>query len=109
MALKIVSRPEFATTVQVNLAYLQGEFPARFVALPQDELQALERAAIAAGKGPQGILYDVCRWFGEVELPDGPLPYVDATSLTKLLNYQGIGPAMVKAYYTALWEEARGN
>lgn len=109
MALKIVDRPSFTTTVVVNLAWLQGDFQARFVALPIDQLEAMERAGIAAGKGPQAILHDVCTWFADVELPSGLLQYVDGKSLTTLLNYQGIGPAMVRAYYSALWEEARGN
>lgn len=109
MGLKIVARPEFETTVVVNLAYLKGDFKARYVALPIDELQQMERKGIAAGLGPSAILFDVCTWFGDVELPSGPLTYDGTPSLTRLLNHQGLGPAMVKAYYAALWEEASGN
>lgn len=109
MALKIVDRPSFVATVMVNLAWLKGSFQARYLALPIDQLQALDKARIEAGKGPEAILYEVCTGFDDVELPTGPLNYVDNTSLDKLLNYQGIGPAMVRTFYNALWEETQGN
>lgn len=109
MTLKIVDRPEFEATVVVNTRHLKGDFKARFVALPGSRIKAAEEAAIQAGKGPEGLLFDVCTWFEPVELPEGPLNHVDGGSLAKLLDYPGIGPAMVKAYYRALWEETQGN
>ncbi|MEY2685940.1 MAG: hypothetical protein RL375_138 [Pseudomonadota bacterium] len=109
MTLKIVDRPEFETTVDVATRHLQGSFKVRFVALPGSKLKAAEEKAIRDGKGPEGLLFEVCTWFEPVELPDVLLQYVDVSSLATLLDYPGIGPAMVKTYFRALWEEARGN
>lgn len=107
--LKIIDKPSFEATVFVNTVHMQGDFKARFVALPGSRIKALEEAAIKAGKGPEGLLFDVCTWFETVDTPTGPLPHDGSQSLEKLLDWPGIGPAMVKSYFRALWEEASGN
>lgn len=107
--LKIVARPKFTATVVVNTVAIQGSFTAHFIARPTDELEALEKAALANGGGAQDVLLEVCEGFEGVELPDGPLAYTGPESLKKLLTWQGIGPAMSRAYHRALWDEAQGN
>lgn len=102
--LTIINRPEFDTTVPVRTAHTRGEFKARFVALPVDELRALELAAQAEGKGLSGILPTVTVSVSDFALPDGK-----PATLDNLLNYPGVGPAMVKAYYDGLWNEQQGN
>lgn len=110
MALKIVARPVFETTVVVNMRHLKGDFKARFVALRSSAIKAIETEALKAGQSPdEALLLEACEWFETVELPEGPLPYVNADSLLKLLDYPGMGPAMTKAYYRGQWEEAQGN
>lgn len=109
MALKIVARPEFETTVKVNLAWLQGEFSARFVAMPIDALEALQAEAPVPARAEDHVLQQVCLHFDDVELPDGKLAYTGPESVAKLLAWPGIGPAMSAAYFKALWGAASGN
>jgi hypothetical protein len=108
--LKIVSRPEFEQKVVVNTKHLKGEFVARFVALPQSEISAIEAKLIAERKGPQDLVHHVCVGHDTVDMLGEAVEYsAGGLSLTKLLDYPGIGPAMLKAYYAGLWEEASGN
>lgn len=110
MALKIVARPTFDTDVVVNTRHLQGDFKARFVALPSSRIKAIETAALQAGQAPdEALLLEVCEWFETVELPECALPFCGPDSVKALLDYPGTGPAMTKAYYRGLWEEAQGN
>lgn len=109
MGLVIVDRPEFETTVHVRTAHLRGEFKARFVALPNSKLEELQHQAIQDDKGPDGLLYDVCTWFEDVQVPGRTISHKGPESLRDLLDWPGIGPAMAKAYWRALWEEASGN
>lgn len=108
--LKIIARPEFDQTVTVNTKHLKGEFGARFVALPQSEISAIEAKLKAEGKGPQDLVYHVCVGHDTVDMAGEAVEYkAGGLSLAVLLDYPGIGPAMLKAYYAGLWEEASGN
>lgn len=109
MGLVIQDRPEFEATVVVRTAHLRGEFKARFVALPSSKLDELQAAAVRAGKGPEGLLYDVCTWFETVQTPRGEIVHDGPDSLARLMDWPGIGPAMAKTYWRTLWEEASGN
>lgn len=102
--LKIVNRPEFTQPVVMRTAHTQGDFWARFVALPSSELRALEAQAAAEGKGLAGVLPHVTLEIGDIELPGNPTP-----TLEQALDHPGIGPAMVDAYYRGLWQEKQGN
>lgn len=102
--LKIEQNPQFTTTVVVNTLHTKGSFKATFVARRESELQALEKAAVAAGRGAQGVLPDVTVAVSELELPGNPNP-----SVQEALDYPGIAPAMVTAYYRGLHMEQLGN
>lgn len=101
--LKIVQRPAFTVTVMVNTLHTQGEFKMDCVALPQSELDAIDKKAIAEGRS-YGVLREAVTKLRELELPGNPLPNV-----AQALDYPGLGAAMLQAYYRGLYEEQQGN
>lgn len=117
MALKIILRPRFTATVVVNTANVQGDLQVTFVGLPTSALTAIETAAVEAGRNPQdAVLAAVVQGFEPVELPpDGgrdsgsTLYFTGPESVTVLCDWPGIGPAILRRYYSAVWEERRGN
>lgn len=109
MGIVIVDKPEFEVTVQLATRQVKGGLACRFVAYPQSELKAMQDAAVAAGLGPGGVLRKVLAWFEPVPLPGGTLEFAGPDSVDRLTDFHGVGPQMLNAYYTALWEEASGN
>lgn len=109
MALKIVSRPKYTTTVEVRTLHLQGSLQVTFIALAQSEIRALEQRAADEGLNVQKVVLDevVCE-HETVEINGHLVPY-SSTSLGKLLDYPGVGPAILRRYYASLWEETQGN
>lgn len=105
MGLVIISKPEFTATVSLNTRQVHGDLQVTFVAFPVDELEAMERQAIEAGKGPGGVLLQVVARIEPVTTPDGAV----ITDVQGLLRYQGVGPQMLTRYYALLWETASGN
>lgn len=109
MALKIVSRPKYATTVDVRTLHLQGSLQVTFIALAQSEIRALEQRAVDEGLNVQKVvLAEVVKDHEAVEINGQQVPFGPA-SLDKLLDYPGIGPAILRRYYASLWEETQGN
>jgi len=110
MALKVIDRPRFTAVVTLATVMLQGTLKVEFEARRTSETQAMENEAIAAGKGPEHLLYALVKGFEPIELPDGTtLLYDGAESLGVLLDYPGASTALIKAYHRGLWEEAKGN
>jgi hypothetical protein len=115
--LKIIARPTFTATVAVNTANVQGDLQVTFVALRTSAITKIEQAAIEAGQNPQdAVLLAVVQGFDPVELPpdDGrdtgsTLYFTGPASVTQLCDWPGIGPAILRRYYSAVWEERRGN
>lgn len=109
--LKIVRHPVFTAPVLLNTLVLKGEFDVSFVALPTSELKALEKDGLEQGLTLQhATLRGVVKGWTALEIDGQPFPFVSIEdSLPKLLDQPGVGPAMLKAYYRALWEEASGN
>lgn len=114
MPLKIVEKPVFAATVAVATANVQGEFEVQYYGYSTSALQAIEQAAAKAGKDVQNeVLYAVVAGFEPVALPGGAELRFDAAnprgSIDALADWPGIAPAMLRRFYSALWEERRGN
>ena len=114
MALKIIERPVFTATVAVHTANVQGEFEVQYYGYSTSALQAIEQAAAKAGKDVQNeVLYAVVAGFEPVPLPTGQVlrfdPIAPARSIDALADWPGIAPAMLRRYYSALWEERQGN
>ncbi len=107
--LKVIANPTFTNSVVVNTKALQGSFNVVFIAKPSSECKRLEAAAIERGDGPQGLLFDVVQSHEEVEVFGEALRTAGADSIRRLLDIPGVGPAMLKAYYNGMWEEASGN
>lgn len=109
MALKIVSKPKYTTKVDVRTLHLQGSLEVTFIALAQSEIQALEkRAALGELNVQKVVLREVVHSHEAVEINGELVPH-STTSLDRLLDYPGIGPAMLRRYYASLWEETQGN
>lgn len=110
MTIVIIDKPEFELTVTLATRQVKGGLKCRFVAHPQSMLDAMQKAAVAAGKGPGSMLRDVLAWFEPVPLPGGMLlEYDGPDSVDRLIDFHGVGPQMLNQYFTALWEEASGN
>lgn len=107
--LKTIDSPEFDVTVTLNTKLIQGSFVMRCVGLPGPKIEALEKQSIADGKGPQGVLATVVKGHETVELFGEEIVFTGPESIERLTAYQGVGPAMLRAYHSALWEEASGN
>lgn len=109
MTLKIVSRPQYTTTVEVRTHHLQGELPVTFVALAQSEIKAIEdRARAEKADVQKAVLAEVLAHHEPFEVDGERVPFGPG-SLDRLLDYPGIGPAMLVRYYASLWEETQGN
>ena len=104
--LKIQSEPTFTATVKVNTAAIKGEFDVEFLALPTDELEALDTGEPKAWKA---VLGRVVRGFDQVEIAGERIDGVEPDGLQRLIRWPGVGPAMLTAYYNGLWSEAQGN
>lgn len=104
--LRIDAEPTFTTTVKVNTKAIQGEFDVEFLALPTDELEALDTGEAKAWRK---VLERVVRSFGPVEVAGQRIDSVVPGDLQKLIRWPGVGPAMLAAYYNGLWSEAQGN
>lgn len=114
MALKIVEKPVFTATVAVHTANVQGEFEVQYYGYSTSALQAIEQGAAKAGKDIQNeVLYAVVAGFEPVTLPGGFVLRFDPTepraSIDALADWPGIAPAMLRRFYSALWEEREGN
>lgn len=107
--LKTIAKPEFDVVVKINTKLIQGQFTMRCVGLPGPQLNELERQCIAAGEGPQGVLAKVVVGHETVQLFDEEVSFTGPESIKQLTAYQGMGPAMLRAYHSSLWEEASGN
>ena len=110
MALKILYRPSFSSTVAINTAHLQGSLSVTFLALPNSELREIESVAAAAGKSTQqAVLHTVVKGHETIDMYGTPLEFTGPESLDKLLDVPGVGNAMLARYYAALWEQVQGN
>lgn len=114
MALKIIEKPVFTATVAVHTANVQGEFDVQYYGYSTSALQAIEQAAAKAGKDVQNeVLYAVVAGFEPVTLPDGSAVHFSQVnprgSIDALADWPGIAPAMLRRFYSALWEERQGN
>ena len=111
MALKIVARPVFMATVAVNTQHVQGDLQVTYTGYSTSALEAIEKQAAAEGKNPQdAVLLAVVTGFELVDLPDDTtLRYTGPEAVLRLCDWPGIGPALLRGYYRAVWEERRGN
>lgn len=109
MSIVIIDKPEFEVTVTLATRQVKGDLKCRFVAYPQSDLTAMQAQAVGDGLGPGGVLRQVLVWFESVQLPGGLLDFDGPASVDKLIDFHGVGPALLNAYYKALWEEASGN
>lgn len=108
--MNIEEKPSFVTTATVNTAALKGTVKARFAVLPNSEGRALEEKVIQDGSGAPGfvqvVAVEVLEHTLPVKLPEG---LTGAELVSALLDWPGVGPAMQKAYYKGLFEEAEKN
>ena len=107
--LRIIERPRFSCTVDVDTPHVQGSFRVDYVGFPRSQQDELIK------RGEQecpdvGILAWVVCGFEPVELPDGQRVVFDGlASLRRLADWPGIVPAMISRYYRGQWESALGN
>lgn len=98
--------PTFESTVKVHTAAIKGEFKAKFVALPTDELAALDNGDASGWKA---LLGKVVKGFDQVQIDGEAVSGDQPGGLDKLIRWPGVGAAMVAAYYKGLWEASQGN
>jgi hypothetical protein len=109
MTLQTIDAPEFDVTVKVNTVLIKGSFSMRCVGLPGPRLKAMEDEARDTAEGPLGMLCGVVKGHDPLELFGETVEFSGPESVKKLLGYQGLGTAMMRAYHDKLWEEASGN
>ena len=102
---KIEAQPVFQSKVTVNTAALKLDFTATYVALPSDELAELDDGSPEAWKK---VLARVVRSFDACEVAGEQLAGT-AADLPRLIRWPGVGAAMLRTYYSGLWESAAGN
>lgn len=107
--LRIIERPRFSCTVEVDTPHVQGSFRVDYVGYPRSAQDDM----IKRGEKDHpdiGILAWVVCGFEPVELPDGERVVFDGiASLRRLADWPGIVPAMIARYYRGQWESALGN
>lgn len=101
--LKIVQRPEFTVSVTVNTLHTRGTFRMDCLALPVSEQEAIEKKAMAERQS-WGLLRVAVLRVHDIQLPDVPEPTV-----AQVLDFPGLGGAMLQAYSRGLYEEQQGN
>lgn len=101
-----IDNPSFTATVTVSTAAIKGDFKCDFMALPTDELALLDNGEPLAWKA---VLAKVVRGFEPVKVCGETIDGSQADALAKLLRWPGVGAAMLRAYYSGLWDNAAGN
>lgn len=99
--LKINVSPEFTNTVKVTTKALQGEFPCYYRVLPVEELDKLDDGKPNSWRL---LLAKVVVKFEPIEIGGEVV-----STLEQLIRWPGVGPAMLAAYWSGLYEAAQGN